>query len=928
MAFIIFISVLVLIALILGLPIATLLAVLRAEREQTADHNAFDSRLRSLERHALKILARHSGGVRPGEKPDKQESPLAKESQPETEQIVQSMLRQAKTNAGIKIMSEGHSKLPGKESLKQPGLPKQQTAPKLSPEKKETVVQPGTDKPTIIPTADESKTKAVPPQKPVLVAKVVGEEEVCASDAPPPQTASPIKPLPQRRQPVYSASTPNVYQGPSDLEVRTKEVLQKIWNWIVVGEEYRPEGVSMEYAIAKNWLLRIGALIFVLGIGFFLKYSIDQGWIGPEGRIALTTITGLGMVTGGTFLLGGKKYDLFGQGLVGIGVAVLYFTIFAAMKQYEMIEQLPAFALMTLVTAVACGIAVRFNTLLIALIGVIGGYATPILLSTGVVDLTGLFTYLSILTAGVLAISYAKEWHLVRAVSLFGTWGLTLVALREAWPLEDAEFIQVIPFMVGFFVMFSTMNFLYNLIKQKESTLLELGMLWGNAVTFFCIAYALFRIRFGVPDSLACCKQFTFVTLGLALFYVVHIYYFLVKKVEDRVLLSSFFAIASFMLTITVPILISREWLAVSWAIQALVMLWVAQKLDSRFLEGVAGVLYTIVFCMFLGDLGRHFHPVTEKTALVPHDFWMQLLERLLTFGTMIGSFFGASWLLNHRQKSIESLRVQDENNWAMPMESRALSITMSVLCVCLGFVYLNFEFYRTFNYLDAMLTAPAMTVLWIGLIGFLLMQYLHHKSDALIVLLGFVIVGLFLKFTFFDLMGWGITKHFYYEACSMKPAMIRLFDFGIIIAMLAAVGRLLWKSDSENGHQLSVISIVGAIGLLFTYTSLELNSILYHCLPGSRMGGISVLWSLYALAFIIIGIWKNVRAVRYAGLALFAIVTMKVLFVDLANAVKAYSIAFILLGIVLMCGSLVYMRCRQAFCIEEEEEKKEKLTS
>ena len=71
------------------------------------------------------------------------------------------------------------------------------------------------------------------------------------------------------------------------------------------------------------------------------------------------------------------------------------------------------------------------------------------------------------------------------------------------------------------------------------------------------------------------------VTLGLTAFYAAHVYYFLVRRIADRELMLSFMGLAVFFLAVTIPLVLSREWITVSWAIQALVMLWLADKLKS-----------------------------------------------------------------------------------------------------------------------------------------------------------------------------------------------------------------------------------------------------------------------------------------------------------------------------------------------------------
>jgi hypothetical protein len=211
-------------------------------------------------------------------------------------------------------------------------------------------------------------------------------------------------------------------------------------------------------------------------------------------------------------------------------------------------------------------------------------------------------------------------------------------------------------------------------------------------------------------------------------------------------------------------------------------------------------------------------------------------------------------------------------------------------------------------------LRLPVLSILWIGMCGFLLYEYLADRNKVILgVLITFacLLVG---KLFLFDLGHWGSKGMMLYGGeYSFLEAGMRLVDFGAIIGFLFFGFRFL--AADVAARLARNLSGIAALVLLFIFLTLEVNTFLASFVDGSQAGGVSILWSLFAIGCLLGGIWKNLRALRYVALGLFAVVGWKVLFSDLSRLDALYRIiAFMTLGILVLCGSFIYLKYRSTF--------------
>lgn len=178
--------------------------------------------------------------------------------------------------------------------------------------------------------------------------------------------------------------------------------------------------IDWERWIGVRGAALLGGIVLALAGLYFFQYTIEHGLIPPWLRVLLGTGVGLACVVGAELRARGR-YEALANGLVGGGIVVLYAAFWAASARYHLVGAAAGFVLMIAVTGACTALAYRHASLVIAMIGLIGGFATPFLLSTGEDRPIALFSYILLLDACLLFVARRRGWPLLALVSLLGT---------------------------------------------------------------------------------------------------------------------------------------------------------------------------------------------------------------------------------------------------------------------------------------------------------------------------------------------------------------------------------------------------------------------------------------------------------------------------------------------------------------------------
>lgn len=443
-------------------------------------------------------------------------------------------------------------------------------------------------------------------------------------------TAAPVVPLPQAAPPA-TAPAPLPTSRLTDIP-RPRELPPQVNIFAApplhASQTKSSSPLDWETLIAGRWLNRIGIVALIGATTFFLKYAFDNNWIGPSGRVAIGILLGAAMLPWSQWLLR-RGYSYFSEGIAGLGAAVMYLSIWTGCQYYTLYTRDVGFYVMIAVTAGMAAVALGRNSQRIALLSLVGGFLTPILVSTGKDEQVVLFSYLLLLGVGLFVIELRRDWRSLTPVSL-------LFSLIYFWGWYD-KFYQ--PMKLERTLIFATLFLLLYAIVPilralKSSSVHELDILLvlANSFSYFGALYAMLWPQDRGP--------LTLLALGLSAGHVVVASILPPPKSGESQLMRFLYAgLALTFATLAIPIRLDGKWITLAFSVEGAVLVWAGFRSLVSALRGAGYLLIAISAFRLLA------FPLPARQFL--------LNERFLTYAVLIASLAAVLYVAREQLSSI-----------------------------------------------------------------------------------------------------------------------------------------------------------------------------------------------------------------------------------------------------------------------------------
>lgn len=700
----------------------------------------------------------------------------------------------------------------------------------------------------------------------------------------------PHTPLSQPTQPVVSKPVPASVTVPKPPVAEAPVIMPKI-----EAEKEAAPAHDLEFKFGSRILTGIGAVAVIIGISFFIRYAFENNLITESMRVILGLIVGIALLAVGR--LTWQRYPVYGQIVAGGGIGILYLSINAAFNFYHLVSQPLAFVAMIIITAVGILLAISLNSLPLAGFAQLGGFLTPLLLSTHTNSPHSLFLYITLLNITVVVLAIKKLWRPLAFGSFIGT--IFIYLIWHATSYTHTQFALAEFYLTIFFLIFFSVTLVQHIVQKSKHDELDLGFITFNSLFYFLLSYNLLQPTY--PE---------WAGLFTALIAVFHVIVALSIQTQEQnsIRLQQFLlGIAFVLFVIAIPIQFDKFWVTIGWAAEALILTLLGFQIRSRFIFVISHIAFSLTALRLL------FFDSTLPAGAEP---WLN--TRFLTFALGVIIFSVMAYVYRTMQSELT-----DEE----AISQRETSIMISVLhsAVFILLIWIFSADIVSFHY-----KAYWLPIIWaIGaLLGGFAALILQEKSLRILVYMTFILSA-------FSVLG---QTNIVNTKTYTSIFNVRVLTFGIVIACLAGFLRLLTHATSEekiSQHEKKIaqgivfsginflllwllsVEVVGYFNKQFSASPINTSPQYAKTPQRVRLENIknvslSVTWILYGILLLVFGIIKKSALARILAIVVLGMSIFKVFLFDTIYLNNLYRfVSFITLGLILLITGYLYHRYR-----------------
>ena len=644
--------------------------------------------------------------------------------------------------------------------------------------------------------------------------------------------------------------------------------------------------INYEKFIGENLFGKIGILIFVIGVGFFVKYAIDKNWINETFRTVLGFLTGAALLFVAERLQ--KKYRTFSSLLAGGAFAVFYLTVAIAFHYYHIFSQTVAFIILIATTIFMSVLSVIYDRRELAIIALVGGFLAPFIVSSGEGSYQVLFTYVSILNLGMFGLSIYKKWSELPIISFV----FTCLIMASFLLLSYSSRSTVIS---GHLLMFATLFYfifllpVFSILRGEKIQAMSRGLVFVIITNNFI--YLLSGILFLQNMGLSF-KASGLLSLFIALVNLGLVIWLWKNRKDYKFLAYATLGLVLTFVSITIPIQLDGNYITLLWASEMVLLLWLYVKSKVRVYEYAAKVLVGLTFVSYLMDVYDVMSHGYRSSGAI---FLNSSFATSLFVGLATGAF---ALLMGYYYQFFSTARRLKYSFWNPFM-----------LIVSVAILY--YTFMTEFKlYFEGATRSGAMFLF--TAVSISSVCYAFRKRFPITKHLTSYILAIGANVLVYIINIWDDQRIW-----TSPPVVLPWLTAAFVIANLYYVARLYYTTIGIKPRFTIYINILATL-LWLTMV----RSFLWQMGVDEFSAGLSLSLSIAGFVQMGLGMRLHQKVLRMVSLATFGIVLLKLVLDDLwAMPTIGKIIVFIILGLILLILSFLYQKLKDVLFKNDEEE-------